>query len=340
MKLDGLKLKGEKRILATGSLTIYIVFMVAKLIMFPDQTLLWHLVTGLLGFLGVTFFLAMVLMVDNYMEKYLPYETNAFKRVGLQFLLTLVILLLVRFVVGVWIIKTFHIKVAPELLVASIALNIFFVLSVILSLFSYRFFMSWKREKIIAAELEKEKAIVQYDNLKNQLNPHFLFNSLTSLNSLIFENPQLASEFLQQLSRVYRYVLENKDKTLVTLSTEEKFISNYIKLLMSRFESGLKVNVDVKDADRDKRILPVTLQILVENAIKHNIISKESPLQIDIYSDADYLVVKNNLQVKHIMEDSNKQGLENLRNLYHILIEKEIVIEKTASCFSVKIPLI
>jgi two-component system LytT family sensor kinase len=181
---------------------------------------------------------------------------------------------------------------------------------------------------------------VQYDNLKNQLNPHFLFNSLTSLNSLIFENPQLASEFLHQLSKVYRYVLENKEKTLVSLSTEVNFISNYVQLLISRFDKGLQVNINISEQALDQKILPVTLQILIENAMKHNITSQDSPLVIDIYDESNYLVVKNNLQIKQIVDNSNGQGLENLRSLYRVLIENEIVIEKNDANFIVKIPLL
>jgi two-component system LytT family sensor kinase len=207
-------------------------------------------------------------------------------------------------------------------------------------MFGFRFFNKWQETELKKEVLEKEKATVQYDNLKNQLNPHFLFNSLTSLNSLIFENPQLASEFLQHLSKVYRYVLENNDKTVVSVFTEVNFISNYVQLLIARFDKGLQVRIELSERAMEQKILPVTLQILIENAIKHNVTSGDSPLLIDIYDESGYLVVRNNLQVKHIIDTSNKQGLGNLKNLYKVLIENELMIEQTQDHFLVKIPLI
>jgi LytS/YehU family sensor histidine kinase len=214
------------------------------------------------------------------------------------------------------------------------------VLSLILSIFGYHFFKRWNEDRIVAAELEKEKALVQYDNLKNQLNPHFLFNSLTSLNSLIYVNPQLASDFLQQLSKVFRYVLDNKEKNLVSIETEISFVKHYVQLLKARFETGLDVLFEVDDDALQKAIVPVTLQILIENAIKHNATQKDSPLVIKIYTLPDYLVVENNLQKKNVADLSNRQGLENLKNLYHYLTDKAVQVEESKRFFAVKIPLL
>jgi two-component system LytT family sensor kinase len=214
------------------------------------------------------------------------------------------------------------------------------VLSVVLSIFGYHFFRRWKEEKVLAAELEKEKALVQYDNLKNQLNPHFLFNSLSSLNSLIFENPQLASDFLQQLSKVYRYVLENKDKNLVTLGTEMDFVNHYVHLLKTRFDGAFNVVFEVSEEAKEKQIVPVTLQVLFENAVKHNITSKASPLRIRVYSNGNYLVVENNLQKKQIIETSNGQGIANLKNLYHFISTAPVMVAQTEDVFAVKVPLV
>src|SRR5262249_11801226 len=155
---------------------------------------------------------------------------------------------------------------------------------------------------VVAERLEKEKSQVQFDNLKNQLNPHFLFNALTSLNSLIFENQSLASEFLQQLSKVYRYVLQNKEKNFVTLQTELDFIQHYVSLLHTRFGPALFIEVEVAAPMREMALVPVTLQILIENALKHNIVDPKRPLKIDIVTMGDYLVVSNNLQVRKRVE--------------------------------------
>lgn len=217
-------------------------------------------------------------------------------------------------------------------IIASIVVN---------GIFVTRYFIDqWKLSLVKAERLEKEKAQVQFDNLKNQLNPHFLFNALTSLNSLIFENQGLASQFLQHLSKVYRYVLQNKDKNFVTVQTEMDFIQNYVFLLRTRFEPALTISFRVKDDSKDKAIVPVTLQILIENALKHNVVDKDRPLSIRIETNDDYLVVSNNLQLRKLVETSNKQGLENLKSLYAFLTDKPVLIESGETHFSVSVPLV
>jgi LytS/YehU family sensor histidine kinase len=202
------------------------------------------------------------------------------------------------------------------------------------------FIGQWKVSLIRAERLEKEKTQVQFDNLKNQLNPHFLFNALTALNSLIFENQTLASQFLQHLSKVYRYVLQSKDKNFVTVQTELDFIQNYVFLVHTRFASMLTITFSIEANSKEKAIVPVTLQILIENALKHNVADKDRPLAIRIETHDDYLVVSNNLQVRKLVETSNKQGLENLKSLYAFFTDKPVLIQSTGSEFSVSVPLV
>ncbi|PVD51914.1 hypothetical protein DC498_12780 [Terrimonas sp.] len=192
-----------------------------------------------------------------------------------------------------------------------------------------------------AGKLEKEKAMIMYESLKQQLNPHFLFNSLTSLGSLIRSDQELAEEFLDGLSRIYRYILNNRNKELVSLLNEIRFSETYIKLQKTRFGDALQVNIKVEEAFHYNKIAPVTLQNLLENAIKHNIVTGEEPLVIDIYvNETNQLVVKNNLNKKTFVETSNGQGLANLSSLYNYLSEKEIVVKETAEHFWVSIPLL
>jgi LytS/YehU family sensor histidine kinase len=181
---------------------------------------------------------------------------------------------------------------------------------------------------------------VKYNALQNQLNPHFLFNALTSLNSLIFENQQLASEFLQQLSKVYRYVLQNKESQTVPLSTELDFISHYISLLSTRFRTAIRFKVALRIDSGDKHVVPVTVQILIENAIKHNIASREMPLTIYIEVNDGYLEVTNTVNKKSFVEASNRQGLQNLKSLYQYLSDRPINIIEADGLFKVRIPLI
>lgn len=191
-----------------------------------------------------------------------------------------------------------------------------------------------------ADALEKEKAMITYENLKQQLNPHFLFNSLTSLSSLIHSDASVAAKFLDSLSKTYRYILKSRDHELVQLGSELEFTKNFVMLQKTRFEEGLEVDIRVDEQYWMLRIVPVTLQNLLENAIKHNIIDEESPLRIQLYVEQDYLVVENNIQKKKIVETSNKQGLASLQSLYEYLSSKPVLIQETAERFVVKLPLI
>ncbi len=188
--------------------------------------------------------------------------------------------------------------------------------------------------------LEKEKAMVMYEGLKQQLNPHFLFNSLTSLSGLIQTNQKLAGKFLEQMSKIYRYILKNRTNETVSVSEELKFVSNYIQLQQTRFNEGLQVNIKVAEEYHLRKIAPVTLQNLVENAIKHNIIDNDRPLKIEIFCGEDYIIVQNNLQKKDFVETSNKQGLLNMQSLYLYLTNRPIVVQEGAGKFIIKIPLL
>ena len=179
-----------------------------------------------------------------------------------------------------------------------------------------------------------------YENLKQQLNPHFLFNSLTSLSSLITTEPKIARQFVYQMSKIYRYILKSSENEIVPLINEISFATTYVKLQQTRFSEGFVVSINVSEEFNHRKIVPVTIQNMIENAIKHNIIDAESPLIIDITVEEDYLVVKNNLQKKSVVESSNKHGLVQIKSLYKYLIDKPIVISETAEHFIIKIPLI
>lgn len=189
--------------------------------------------------------------------------------------------------------------------------------------------------------LQKENLQSQYDVLKQQVNPHFLFNSLNVLTSLIKLEPDLAEKFSEQLSKVYRYVLENKDNELVELNTELNFLDAYIFLLNIRFVGKLHVNLKVPDENRNDKIIPLAMQLLIENAIKHNVMSKSNPLIIDIYIDKENcLNVINNLQERPSQIVSTGVGLKNILNRYKLLELPIPTFEKTKNQFVAKIQLI
>lgn len=196
------------------------------------------------------------------------------------------------------------------------------------------------RLKSMAQLLEKEKTAVMYENLKQHLNPHFLFNSLTSLGSLIRINPKEAGDFLDKMSKVYRYILKNKDNETVPLSEELRFVELYIQLQQTRFGEGLKIQVDIPEEFLHRKIAPVTLQNLVENAIKHNIADVDDPLSIRLYTADDYLIVENKLNRKSHVETSNKQGLNSMISLYKFLSDRPLTISESQNIWLVKIPLI
>jgi PAS domain S-box-containing protein len=190
-------------------------------------------------------------------------------------------------------------------------------------------------------KLQKENLQSQFDVLKQQVNPHFLFNSLNVLTSLIRLEPELAEKFTEHLAKVYRYVLENKDNELVTLSTEMSFLDAYIFLINIRFMEKVVVNIRIPDDKRNFRIIPLAMQLLIENAIKHNAMSKKSPLVIDIYIDENnQLNVVNNLQEREAHMTSTGVGLKNIQNRYKLLNNTVPVFEKTATHFKAIIPLV
>ncbi|WP_138485314.1 sensor histidine kinase [Dyadobacter bucti] len=182
----------------------------------------------------------------------------------------------------------------------------------------------------------------QLQSLRNQVNPHFLFNNLSVLSALIAQDTAASVEFVRQFSNVYRYILKSDEKELIELREELRFIQSYLYLLKTRFESGLSIQVDISEGCLSAYILPVSLQMLVENAVKHNIISKSRPLHIDIFClDNESITVKNNLQKKIIEDDqSTRLGLTNIAKRYDFLGQHGVVIEHTDEFFSVTIPLI
>ncbi|MVM29136.1 hypothetical protein GO755_03760 [Spirosoma sp. HMF4905] len=194
--------------------------------------------------------------------------------------------------------------------------------------------------QIQTTRLERDKAQIQYQNLINHLNPHFLFNSLTSLNSLIITKPKEASVFLRKLSVIYRYILQNKNKELVSLQDELSFAQNYIDLQTTRFGKALQITVSIDSVYLTTQIVPVTIQNLLENTIKHNILDDENPLYIRIYTEEDTLFVVNTLQKKDFVETSNKQGLASLKSLYGYLSKRPVLVTETATHFLVGVPLL
>jgi sensor histidine kinase YesM len=206
---------------------------------------------------------------------------------------------------------------------------------------SVYFFRQWKQHIQRSEALARENIQSQLEVLKSQIDPHFLFNSLNTLAALIDDTNEPAQTYLEQLSDVYRYVLLSKDKNTVTLEEELKFVESYIYLIKARFRENVRIDNRVSAEYHKYMVPPLTLQMLVENAIKHNIISKEKPLTIRLVPENnEYLSIENNIQEKSSMEKSTKVGLQNIINRYNFLTQKKIEILNNNQVFSVKIPLL
>jgi LytS/YehU family sensor histidine kinase len=185
----------------------------------------------------------------------------------------------------------------------------------------------------------KENFVARFENLKSQVNPHFLFNSFNALTNLVYEDQDKAAKFIKKLSDVYRYVLDTRDREVVSLEEEMDFLKSYVFLQQIRF--GEKLKIDIQLNGIKSMVAPLALQMLIENAIKHNVVSEESPLTVKVYADDQYLAVENDLQKKVILsEDKSGVGLDNIRKRYEFLTGREIVIQETPEKFIVRLPFI
>lgn len=227
------------------------------------------------------------------------------------------------------------------------SLNFFTIFSIsaitlIVSLFLHgqQFLLNWKESILETERLKKAQIASQYETLKNQVNPHFLFNSLNVLSTLVYKDQDLAAKFIKQLSASYRYVLETREKEVIALADEVKAVESFLFLMKIRFGENLQFDLDIPTNSSEK-IVPLTLQMLVENAIKHNIISKNKPLTIQLTKeDNEFIKVSNNLQKKNQSLDSMGIGLPNITDRYQYLSSKEIRIEETTNEFVVYVPIL
>lgn len=214
-------------------------------------------------------------------------------------------------------------------------------INLIVYMFLHLLFQNYKTQQ---TEVELERTIsvnlgAQYELLKQQINPHFLFNSLNTLKSMVdMQDPQSA-DFILKLSDFYRFTLESRKMDLITLKEELNILEAYTFLLKARFEDGFHLENNIETKYYESGIPPFTLQLLIENCIKHNVVSLEKPLTIKLYTDKDFIVVENPVQLKK-GELSTGVGLDNINQRFMHLIEKEIEIEKTDTVFKVKIPII
>lgn len=196
------------------------------------------------------------------------------------------------------------------------------------------------KQEVVEQKLIAKSANAQFESLKNQLDPHFLFNSLNVLTALIDENPEQPQKFTTSMSKIYRYVLEQKDKEMVKVEDEIEFAKIYCNLLKTRFEDSVNFDFQIDDDDLQKFVVPLSLQLLLENCIKHNFATSSKPLNIRIFTEGKFLCIENNLQVREQLKESAGIGLANIVQRYALLTKENVFIEKSEQTFKVKIPIL
>jgi sensor histidine kinase YesM len=215
------------------------------------------------------------------------------------------------------------------------------IITFLISLFLHgrEFLLQWRQSAVEAERYQKESLAATYESLKSQVNPHFLFNSLNALTNLVYDDQDKAVKFIKQLSEVYRYVLDTRNTEVVPLAEELKFLNSYIFLQQIRFEN--KLTIDVQLNGLQSMVAPLALQMLIENAVKHNEVSEENPLHIKIHTDGDFITVQNNLQRKSLLgELSSGLGLDNISKRYQFISDKKVEVSETKELFKVKLPVI
>ena len=274
------------------------------------------------------------------------YQTDRFSRnrivqgFALSFIVSVIVIFLLRIVEDVVIegktIQQFLANEKPSNYIVSVVIT--FVVT--LAIHAVYFYKAYQENKVKEQKIIAGTASAQFESLKNQIDPHFLFNSLNVLSSLIEENPESAQKFTTSLSKVYRYVLEQKDKELVSVAEELKFAKTYMNLLKMRFENSITFEIPEGFDNEEAKVVPLSLQLLLENCIKHNVVSEAKPLHVKITIENNQLVVTNNLQKKEVLSDRKGVGLQNIVNRYAILTKRNVLVEENEKEFKIFLPIL
>jgi sensor histidine kinase YesM len=324
---------------------IFIVLLIIRLISSED-----HIDTN---YIKMNFFFTFIYGLSLYFTNFFIFELlNKFfsndifnpKRVAIGFSASFLFSLFVIFLLRIYeevIIKDNSLEVyfanekPANFVIASIVTFI-----VTLMIYAFNIYKAYQDERVKEHKIIAGTASAKFESLKNQIDPHFLFNSLNVLSSLIEENPSNAQQFTTKLSKIYRYVLDQKDKELVTVQEELKFAKDYMELLKMRFEDSITYEVPENYMDEEAKVVPLSLQLLLENTIKHNIVSENKPLHIRIFIKNGSLVIENNLQKKETLSNRKGVGLTNILSRYKILSDRKVEILELNNKFIVRLPIL
>ncbi|WP_396161051.1 2TM domain-containing protein [Flavobacterium sp.] len=327
------------------SISIFLVLLVIKLITGVTIQLNEYLLVNL-GYTilyGLTLYYANALLFI-YLDSIFEVERFTKRRIIIgflgSFLISVVVIFLLRIIEDVIIEgESFDAFLQNETL-ANYLVTIIITFFVTLAFHAFYFYKAYQENKVKEQKIIAGTASAQFESLKNQIDPHFLFNSLNVLSSLIEENPESAQKFTTSLSKVYRYVLEQKDKELVSVAEELKFAKTYMNLLKMRFENSITFEIPEGFDNEEAKVVPLSLQLLLENCIKHNIVSEPKPLHVKITIENNQLVVTNNLQKKEVLSDRKGVGLQNIVNRYAILTKKTVLVEENEQEFKIFLPIL
>ena len=327
------------------SISIFLVLLVIKLITGVTIQLNEYLLVNL-GYTilyGLTLYYANALLFI-YLDSIFEVERFTKRRIIIgflgSFLISVVVIFLLRIIEDVIIEgESFDAFLQNETL-ANYLVTIIITFFVTLAFHAFYFYKAYQENKVKEQKIIAGTASAQFESLKNQIDPHFLFNSLNVLSSLIEENPESAQKFTTSLSKVYRYVLEQKDKELVSVAEELKFAKTYMNLLKMRFENSITFEIPEVFDNEEAKVVPLSLQLLLENCIKHNIVSEAKPLHVKISIENNQLVVTNNLQKKEVLLDRKGVGLQNIVNRYAILTKRTVLVEENEEEFKIFLPIL
>lgn len=282
------------------------------------------------------------LRLDHWLNQKVPWVNQVFKRIVIQFVASLLFTCITMYTM----IRIFNTLTGcsatktPSMLWNSLLMGLVVSLFLLILEISSQFFRAWKNSLIEIEQYKSERSEAALHRLKEQINPHFLFNNLSVLTALVYENADKAADFINHLSKVYRHVLEQRQEELITLEEEMRFLHSYTTLLAIRFEDCLHFDFKITQQAYHQLIPPMCLQILVENAIQHNEASKSHPLTVSIHVINDAICVFNRIQPRHGVEKGTGTGLKNICSRYHYFTSKEVVITQDNHVFKVCLPLL
>ncbi len=306
----------------------------------------WDNIKGILitnSLFSYSFYFGNVL-ITNGLNKWMPWNPEPKKRAIYGTIITLVLNLVLTLVV-VTMVSVFAFGGSARYIFTpdgkqTVFIAFIIIILITLLLYSVEFFKEIQKEKLLNETLRKEKITAELNALKAQVDPHFLFNSFNVLSGLIDENPPQAQKFLSGLSKIYRYVLENRNEDLVTLEEELKFATQYLDLQKIRFENSIHLNLNVDPSLLEKQLPALSLQLLLENAVTHNRFDTHNPLHISIETRYDFLIVGNNKQDRKKLSPGNGMGLKNIQQRYQLQKINNFKIEDTPQSFIVHLPLL